>query len=860
MGASSPVLSVMKVSLLAGFTALALLTTTCQTSPGERECQQWSMEKSWMNLCCQNHTTNKTCYDHCQLVIAGFGGKKATAETTGMALNIAKQKPECGLIGGFTQCILDREKHFPPPVSELSLQKCTSKNCTRPEYTSDHWCCNLAKTTTCRQACQSFGKVLARAQSSIAFKECQRSGDEMEMSVCIEQDKSPAMPACDGMLFCKNFSRPGMSFNNCSLSADIEALTQYRRWLDEGKIRFNGVAAGINISRCLTSDVWKALSCFLTLQPTNSFLDRRMCRASCDWLLGSCKKENPGVDERSCEHADGEYFANTTDCLDLEDFIDVPARSIQQSFDTITNPCIPNPCEHQMCVVNRDCQKSGNCRANHTCVPGCALDSSHTYVFDKHWVKMSPTSYTINTSLISTRYCQCNATEHGFNRCVTMVKSPGKQCNTSEGAEDGTHYTNSDGDPCLCDDGHERCLVNLTRLASTLEANDFFTQYALVPSISHADEPCHNCEKDVMVPVCGADGRVYRNKCFAAFNKALPQTAGLDCMDRRDSICRCKQGQNCVPRPGICLSDTAACPQYACESSACTPAPFCDTCGQQHAQACSSSLQDCLSVSDHAPMSCLDCSWSYPGRCLYSCNHTEQSCGMDGQTYHSQCARQALGIPEDYPGPCTHLSWTNAVNVTELDIQCEDVQCPAIPEFCKPLPRLPGTCCDVCGSIVSVVASFSAADTYSSATGKPLIRAHELVLQLQEIRSLSFCDVRGFMLGSMLLAVVTVHNAHTSISQYEVQACQTQAALLNTLINERNPIIVALPPLSILERSTLYTSEISPAVQLNEVQSSSAAADVHCSYRGSWRWWVYAAVCMLSVQLSACLTGGQSYA
>ena len=32
------------------------------------ECQQWSMEKSWMNLCCQNHTTNKTCYDHCQLV------------------------------------------------------------------------------------------------------------------------------------------------------------------------------------------------------------------------------------------------------------------------------------------------------------------------------------------------------------------------------------------------------------------------------------------------------------------------------------------------------------------------------------------------------------------------------------------------------------------------------------------------------------------------------------------------------------------------------------------------------------------------------------------------------------------------
>ena len=37
-----------------------------------------------------------------------------------------------------------------------------------------------------------------------------------------------------------------------------------------------------------------------------------------------------------------------------------------------------------------------------------------------------------------------------------------------------------------------------------------------------------------------------------------------------------------------------------------------------------------------------------------------------------------------------------------LSVDCSNVTCPVLPSFCEPLPRLPGTCCPICGTFTHV--------------------------------------------------------------------------------------------------------------------------------------------------------------
>lgn len=83
------------------------------------------------------------------------------------------------------------------------------------------------------------------------------------------------------------------------------------------------------------------------------------------------------------------------------------------------------------------------------------------------------------------------------------------------------------------------------------------------------------------------------------------------------------------------------------------------------------------------------------------CNRTGEVCGIDGNTYSSECAAWARYIHVDYPGGCIAVGLIQEIAVQ----QCNDkiINCPPLarPDCMGVTP--PGACCPVCAGALRVL-------------------------------------------------------------------------------------------------------------------------------------------------------------
>src|SRR5688572_26762811 len=114
----------------------------------------------------------------------------------------------------------------------------------------------------------------------------------------------------------------------------------------------------------------------------------------------------------------------------------------------------------------------------------------------------------------------------------------------------------------------------------------------------------------------------------------------------------------------------------------------CDSQNQQHSNLCT--MANSGSVLAHR------------GVCHHkNCSPQGVICGIDGETYASECAAKSQGIPKDYDGPCRVIGMSDGSTMQQ---SCAKVICPKLPRNCVGATP-PGACCPVCDGILLVIFS-----------------------------------------------------------------------------------------------------------------------------------------------------------
>ncbi|XP_063243675.1 reversion-inducing cysteine-rich protein with Kazal motifs isoform X2 [Bacillus rossius redtenbacheri] len=649
-------------------------------------------------------------------------------------------------------------------------------------------CCGKAVDQDCRRLCvRSFSNEWSHLWddfSSRCLSPARISEDALRH--CIDEVDEPCELGCDGLSYCTNFNnRPTELFRSCGQAADEAARLDVALWRQEGRLQLPQLQLPLlNISAC-SPGLWKAVACALQLKPCDRYTHvDRVCRSDCLELLGRCvdwgRLHATNHTTRSlCALLS--YEDPSIPCISLARFLQPSGAAREAPRDSVTSPCRPSPCNSsQVCLVNHDCSPGRRC-APYSCKPGCKLGEVSQYMVPAGTLVLVPLS---RSGLLRSCHsvCQCSASG-AIEHCEPLPCIQMDSCLYGiYKIKHGVTYP-TDCKDVSCYAGELTFSKKKCRSSSSEGVDRDFTSL-----------PC-NCPPSYE-PVCGRNGVTYPNPCLARCN-------GLADSDFRFQPCSstnpcdlkpCGEGQTCYVARKACLSlqQGVPCKQYMCVDNAvaCPEVPYspvCDTEGQEHPNICY------LRQYGRA--------LAYTGRCLTNCAREGPVCGVDGETYGSQCAAHAARVSVDYAGECRAVGLVSE----EARPQCgAAVSCPApAPPGC-PGVTPPGACCPQCGGAVRLLYSRRQVDRLPR-RAEAALSVSAVLAALERHVQVAECAVRGHLtLEAELLLLVQAVPARPSALQLE--ACVGEADKLAHLVREASPRLRSDLGLSVLTSARVCTA------------------------------------------------------
>nr|CAD7455214.1 unnamed protein product [Timema tahoe] len=648
--------------------------------------------------------------------------------------------------------------------------------------------------------------------------------------------EEPCELGCDGLSYCTNFNnRPTELFRSCTRQADDAARFDTALWQQEGYLGLPGLNLPVrNISKC-SPNVWKAVACALQIKPCHrhSHANRicrygthtpttyagmalihqqhmqvwhlhanNICREDCLDLLSECldwtRMSGGHTAVSLCLRLSPDH--PDTPCISLKQFLQPSDSPYFPPHKGVTSPCKGAPCNSsEVCLINRRCSPGSSCLP-YTCVPGCKLGEVSQYIVPEgSYVRIPAMTSGMKSCL---KICQCSA-NGVIEHCQPMPCYPLNSCLIgSRKIEHGTTF-HIDCKLGSCYAGELSYSKKQCEMSSLGGHDDAYTSL-----------PC-NCRPHY-VPVCGRNGNTYPSACLAR------------CADLKDSDfeyhpcsainpCEnnpCGEGKTCHLARKVCLSllKNIPCRQYECvdNSVSCSStahAPVCDTEGKEHPNMC-------YLVRYGKTL-------AYRGPCLVNCESKGTVCGINGETYTSECAAFAARVSVDYSGPCMALGLIGDQAVP----QCGDVI------VCPPLLRPgclgvtpPGACCPICGGALRFLYSQKQVDralyilrgnTLSALTVHAVLTALERQVQVAE------CAVRGYLtVETDLFVLVQPVGSTRPPSDVQLEACIREAEKLANLVRGSSPRVLTI----------IHTSEVFARIKCNSSNITSLQITITLSY------------------------------
>nr|XP_018913097.1 PREDICTED: reversion-inducing cysteine-rich protein with Kazal motifs [Bemisia tabaci] len=651
-------------------------------------------------------------------------------------------------------------------------------------------CCYRAVSPQCRRLClETFSTEWTKSWENFD-KECLSHTSEESLFYCLEEVEEPCELGCDGLSYCTNFNnRPTQLFRSCSNVADEAARYDVALWQQQGTLVLPGLQLPVkNISSC-SPQAWKAVACTIQIKPCQRHSHiNTICREDCFELLNRCLDWDRMPKGHSAAAVCNKLSSNSAGpCVSLQPFLEPSNALYPYRLDQLTTPCRGDPCPFgQVCSVNRNCRLGLHCPA-YTCTPGCKLGEVSQYIVPEGSYVRIPAPSGQKGYL---KICRCMS-DGSIGKCQPMPYFPLEACWLGVKQIDHGAWFYMECNVCSCYAGEITCTKKQCDIPA-LGGHDF----------TYTSLPC-NCARHY-VPVCGRNGNTYPNSCLA-------KCAGLTDADFEFGQCEslnacdsktCPEGETCVRARQVCLSLLhKPCKQYQCvnKREACSSLPkehVCDTDGQEHHNICF--------------LARYGKTLAYHGPCLHGCSNSGPVCGVDANTYVTECAAQAQYVAIDYRGPCTSVGLATTH-------RCARVVCPPLPiPDCVGITP-PGACCPVCAGALRILYSQKQVDralyalkegaAMGSLTVSAVIRALDRLIQVAE------CSARGHLTIELDLMVLVIPVTPRP-SALQLEACVREAEKLASLIHRGSPRILSELSLSALTEATVVHSEVTSAASL----------------------------------------------
>lgn len=669
-------------------------------------------------------------------------------------------------------------------------------------------CCSKAATRRCRDLCvKTYGKSWTAYWNQ--FQEnCGYHPREGELRTCLVEVEQPCKLGCRGLDYCTNFNeRPTEMFRSCNVEADAGARRDVMLW-QNGIISLPALQElpVKDIRRC-HPELWKAIACSLQVKPCHTGSHATtICKADCLYVLSDCLDTALLTEGTTAESVCTALSPDDTKCISLQSYL-VSSPHKEDASD-VTHPCRLDPCsEGELCIINRrKCNNPGQCKS-YICQPGCPLgEVSSFHVVPNSYVRVPTAS---PNQLHCHRVCRCGHRGTLHNCQEPECVSPSHCLLGSGRIQDHESQFYIDCNRCVCFAGEVVCTRRqcLRPSASKMEREQ------------HTGLPC-NCEA-IFVPVCGSNGRTYPSTCVARCVGLKDGQMELGPCAFKDpcATASCPETSRCVIRRQVCLTPAKTrCKQYKCISleDSCSHHrdPVCDTTGQEFSNTCLLLASGRLIA--------------YRGHCLSGCRSVGTVCGVNGETYPSECTAWSDHVPVDYWSTCHAVGQlVNRVG-SVFETECADVQCPRLSttSFCAAITP-PGACCPLCAGEIRILYSKSRMKRVSRQAKVGAIAVHNVTSILSRHMTTAECDVFGYLSieDDLVLLVMLVVEEPTPL---QARACMMETKRVATLISTNNPVLMSHLALSPFLTATVRTSHIlvSSSAATTRWQSSQQAASV----------------------------------
>ncbi|XP_043921043.1 reversion-inducing cysteine-rich protein with Kazal motifs [Protopterus annectens] len=647
-------------------------------------------------------------------------------------------------------------------------------------------CCFKANTSICRDLCTKLNSNrLGSTQTWQEFDRfCEYNPVESHMLTCLADVREPCQLGCKDLTYCTHFNnRPIELFRSCNTQSDQGAMNDMKLW-ENGSIKMPFMNIPVLDIRKCQPEIWKTIACFLQIKPCHSkSRGSVICKSDCVNILTKCGDLSRFPEGQSAETI-CELLSPIDDmenCIPLERYLS--PSPLNRIVEEVIHPCNPNPCPaNQLCEVNRKgCQQGQECLP-YFCVPGCKLGEASDFLVHQEALIQVPSS---NGEVGCYKICTCGRSGR-LEKCKTMP-CVDMQKGCIAGGLRRSHGTSFKVGCNVCS-----CFAG-SLICSTRQC---------LPEYSSEDDrhmftglPC-NCA-DQFVPVCGQNGRSYPSACIA-------RCVGLQDIQFEFGSCttkdpctpnNCPKNKRCIPKRKVCLTSTdkVECTQYECiaRTSSCDHLPVdlaCDTDNVEHPNLCALYQRGKT--------------LAYMGPCQPMCKPFDLVCGHNGETYSNMCAAYADRVAVDYSGQCQAVG----VNYDHgSQSACATITCPPLSaEGCKPVVP-PGACCPVCAGMLKILYSEEQLDVFSKVTSGQPVTVHDFLQTIRQHISVPQCDVFGYLSIESEI-VILIMPVETHPKPLQIEACNTEAEKIDSLINSDSPTLISYVPLSALITSQVHVS------------------------------------------------------